>query len=634
MKVIEPQLDDPACVEEIHQMMVPIWKATPQGDRVYALRQQAFENLTAFRQGTFTLFAEHKEPAAPAVPPRVQEPPQKEEAPDPYPVLAAQVLRLIGEFDGSRMDYGEDDAQAVENIARQLHDPAQREELYELLRSFLDHADPEEEIAVDVALCLEQIEALPPALTPEQALREEIKTYLDEAGYAASDELIEDGISEYRSHGGKGNSQDVAGFIERELLAEEPAAEAMPSGHGDEYRLLGRLKADCDYFLGAGGRAEKHLWAGNVREQIAKMRELYAALPEKPEWLTSEDIDRYAQRMEPPYEVAVYHHFENGFDERLDYQTLAEAEQAAQQYVAGTMEGEDGFAYDGAGIYDLNERRWLRVYGDFPDERAIEQAALAAEEPQASTEQAGLQPKKEEPAPLPPKRPRRERITFTTLHPEISRDQRHDFHITDDALGHGTPSEKYAANAAAIRTLKQIEAEERLATPEEQEILSRYVGWGGLADCFEETSPHYEELKSLLYLEEYAAARASTLTAFYTPPVVIRGIYKALSQMGFTQGNILEPSCGTGNFLGLLPADMAGSKAYGVELDSISGRIAQQLYQNASVSVNGFETVQMPDSFFDVAVGNVPFGDFKVLDRRYDKHHWLIHDYFFGATRS
>ena len=632
VKVIEPQLDDPARVEEIHQMMVPVWKATPQGDRVYALRQQAFENLTAFRQGTFTLFAEHKEPAAPAVPPRVQEPPQKEEAPDPYPVLAAQVLRLIGEFDGSRMDYGEDDAQAVENIARQLHDPAQREELYELLRSFLDHADPEEEIAVDVALCLEQIEALPPALTPEQALREEIKTYLDEAGYAASDELIEDGISEYRSHGGKGNSQDVAGFIERELLAEEPAAEAMPSGHGDEYRLLGRLKADCDYFLGAGGRAEKHLWAGNVREQIAKMRELYAALPEKPEWLTSEDIDRYAQRMEPPYEVAVYHHFENGFDERLDYQTLAEAEQAAQQYVAGTMEGEDGFAYDGAGIYDLNERRWLRVYGDFPDERAIEQAALAAEEPQASTEQAGLQPKKEEPTPLPPKRPRRERITFTTLHPEISRDQRHDFHITDDALGHGTPSEKYAANAAAIRTLKQIEAEERLATPEEQEILSRYVGWGGLADCFEETSPHYEELKSLLYLEEYAAARASTLTAFYTPPVVIRGIYKALSQMGFTQGNILEPSCGTGNFLGLLPADMAGSKAYGVELDSISGRIAQQLYQNASVSVNGFETVQMPDSFFDVAVGNVPFGDFKVLDRRYDKHHWLIHDYFFGKA--
>ncbi len=364
------------------------------------------------------------------------------------------------------------------------------------------------------------------------------------------------------------------------------------------------------------------------------MRELYAALPDEPEWLTMEDIDRYAQRMEPPYEVVVYHHFENGVDERLDYQTLAEAEQAAQKYVAGTMEGEDGFAYDGAGIYDLQENRWLRVYGNFPDERAIEQAkqAPAAEEQPASPEQADLQPKKEEALPLPPKHPRRERITFTTLHPEVPRDQRHDFHITDDALGHGTPSEKYAANAAAIRTLKQIEAEERLATPEEQEILSRYVGWGGLANCFEQTSPHYEELKSLLDSEEYAAARASSLTAFYTPPVVIRGIYKALSQMGFTQGNILEPSCGTGNFLGLLPADMAGSKAYGVELDSISGQIAGQLYQNASISVNGFETVQMPDSFFDVAVGNVPFGDFKVLDKRYDKHHWLIHDYFFGKT--
>ena len=812
VKLIEPQLDDPARVEEIYQMMVPVWEATPQDDRMYALRQQAFENLTAFRQGTFTLFAEHKEPVAPAmpqakaydlgyghlgngitvwnrleeehgdyktvahiapdrtvtiydeempqavreeiqriadtsemtisvtqdapvfaVPPRVQEPPQKEEPADPYPELAAQVLRFVGEFDGSRMGYGEDDAQALENIAQQLHDPVQREEIRRLLQSFLDHADPEEEIAVDITLCMEQIGELPLALTPEQAQIEEIAGYLEEAGYAASRELVEEGLMDYRAHGGKGNSQDVADFIEREFLSEEtePASleiakefindfceaeygspadfsdlekvgiayttvtdeeipiqvnadlvhyrieryldgqflerrqyesldeliqnelaeldfddlisvsdaelesiGATPEQDSDDYRLLSRLKDDCDYFLGAGGRAEKHLWAGNVREQIAKMRELYAALPDEPEWLTMEDIDRYAQRMEPPYEVVVYHHFENGFDERLDYQTLAEAEQAAQKYVAGTMEGEDGFAYDGAGIYDLQENRWLRVYGNFPDERAIEQAkqAPAAQEQPASPEQADLQPQKEESLPPPPKPPRRERITFTTLHPEIPRDQRHDFHITDDALGHGTPSEKYAANAAAIRTLKQIEAEERLATPEEQEILSRYVGWGGLANCFEQTSPHYEELKSLLDSEEYAAARASSLTAFYTPPVVIRGIYKALSQMGFTQGNILEPSCGTGNFLGLLPADMAGSKAYGVELDSISGRIAGQLYQNASISVNGFETVQMPDSFFDVAVGNVPFGDFKVLDKRYDKHHWLIHDYFFGKT--
>ena len=808
VKLIEPQLDDPARVEEIYQMMVPVWEATPQDDRMYKWRQTAFENLSAFRQGTFTLFAEHKEPAAPAMPPekaydlgyghlgngltvwnrleeehgdyktvahiapdrtvqfydeempqtvrdqiqhiadtsemtvsatqdapvfhtppKVQEPPQKEEAADPYSKLAAQVLYFIGEFDGSRMGYGDTDAQAVETIAEQLHDPARREEIRRLLQSFLDHADPEEEIAADITLCIEEMEELPPALTPEQAQREEIAGYLEEAGFVASEELIADGIAEYQAHGGEGSNREIAGFIEREFLTEEPDTELLEKAkdlinefcedeynepadfsdlgnvglayttitdekipiqvnadlvnfrierylngeflerrqyksleeliqneleelvfdnlisaseeelesihifNGDpasqeNYRLLSRLKADCDYFLGAGKRAEKHLWSGYVRTHLDKMRELYADLPEKPEWLAPEDIGRYDRLMAPPYQVVVYPNEEKGFVDKQRYQTLAEAEQAAQKYVDGVMEGESDFAYEGAAVYDIHENRWLCVFRNFPNQYAIEQAAQAL----SPEEQAELQPLKERMLPQLPKRPRRERVTFAPLHPEIPREQRHDFHITDDALGHGTPSEKYAANAAAIRTLKQIEAEERLATPEEQEALSRYVGWGGLADCFEETSPHYQELKSLLDEDEYAAARASSLTAFYTPPVVIRGIYKALSQMGFQQGNILEPSCGTGNFLGLLPADMAGSKTYGVELDSISGRIAQQLYQNASISVNGFEKVQMPDSFFDVAVGNVPFGDFKVIDKRYDKHHWLIHDYFFGKA--
>lgn len=707
VKLIEPQLDDPARVEEIYQMMVPVWEATPQDDRMYERRKTGFENLSAFRQGTFTLFAEHKEPAAPAmppekaydlgygylgngltvwnrleeehgdyktvahiapdrtvqfydeempqtvrdkiqriadtsemtisatqdapvfaVPPKVQEPPKKEEAADPYSKLAAQVLHFIGEFDGSRLGYGDTDAQAVETIAGQLHDPAQRGEIRRLLQSFLDHADPEEEITADITLCIEEMEGLPLALTPEQAQREEIAGYLEEAGFVASEELIADGIAEYQAHRGEGSNREIAGFIERELLAEEPAAETIPFGHEDKYRLLSRLKADCDYFLGEGGRAEKHLWSGYVRTHLDKMRELYASLPEKPEWLAPEDIGRYDRLMSPPYQVVVYHNEEKGFVDKQRYQTLAEAEQAAQKYVDGVMEGESDFAYEGAAVYDIHENRWLCVFRNFPNQYAIEQAAQAL----SSEEQAELQPLKERLLPKLPKRPHRERVTFAPLHPEIPREQRHDFHITDDALGHGTPSEKYAANTAAIRTLKQIEAEERLAAPEEQEILSRYVGWGGLADCFEETSPHYQELKSLLDEEEYAAARASSLTAFYTPPVVIRGIYKALSQMGFQQGNILEPSCGTGNFLGLLPAEMADCKAYGVELDSISGRIAQQLYQNASISVNGFEKVQMPDSFFDAAVGNVPFGDFKVVDKRYDKHRWLIHDYFFGKA--
>ena len=236
-------------------------------------------------------------------------------------------------------------------------------------------------------------------------------------------------------------------------------------------------------------------------------------------------------------------------------------------------------------------------------------------------------------APIPPQpKPKRERITFEPLYPEIPKEQRSNFRITDPELGYGTASEKYAANVAAIRMLKRIEDEGRLATPVEQEILSRYVGWGGLADCFDEMHSKYQELKALLSEEEYAAARASSLTAFYTSPVIIRAMYQALEQMGFREGNILEPSCGVGNFIGMLPDSMAGSHAYGVELDSISGRIAQQLYQNSSIAVTGFEKVQMPDSFFDVAIGNVPFGDFRVLDKRYDKHHWLIHDYFFGKT--
>ena len=235
--------------------------------------------------------------------------------------------------------------------------------------------------------------------------------------------------------------------------------------------------------------------------------------------------------------------------------------------------------------------------------------------------------------PIPPQpKPKRERTTFEPFLPEIPREQRTNFHITDPELGYGTASEKYAANVSAIRMLKRIENEGRLATPVEQEILSRYVGWGGLADCFDEKHSKYQELKALLSEEEYAAARASSLTAFYTSPVIIQAMYQALEQMGFREGNILEPSCGVGNFIGMIPGSMAGSHAYGVELDSISGRIAQQLYQSSSIAVTGFEKVQMPDSFFDVAIGNVPFGDFKVLDKRYDKHHWLIHDYFFGKA--
>ena len=223
------------------------------------------------------------------------------------------------------------------------------------------------------------------------------------------------------------------------------------------------------------------------------------------------------------------------------------------------------------------------------------------------------------------------------FHPEIPDSEKRNYRITDDEIGMGGAKEKFRKNIAAIKLLYQLEAENRLASPDEQEILAQYSGWGGLAEAFDDTKDNwyqeYNELKALLPTEEYEAAKESTLTAFYTPPVVIKAIYQAIENMGFVRGNVLEPSCGIGNFMGLVPEHM-DAKMYGVELDSLSGRIARQLYQKNSITIDGYEKTQFPDSFFDVAVGNVPFNAFKLFDKKYDKYNFLIHDYFFGATRS
>ena len=573
--------------------------------------------------------------------------------------------------------------------------------------------------------------------------------------------------------------------------------------HNPDYRLLDRLRADCEYFLGAGNRAEKHLWAGSVYAQIVKMRELYDALPQKPEWLTKEAIDDYADRMAPQYQVVVYHHFENGFDEKLDYQTLEEAEKAAQGYVDGTMES-DGFAYDGAAIYDLQENRYLSIFGNYPDEKA--QAQVEGREPPTVLEQEApvsivhdplappyksgdtvyldgkpfeitevglfdvhlrdpsqaypifrVESKERLPALLrrdernahlfTPEAPAREQpqpvtkpvafypaekthlpydIEIQTLHipepehdppsaepaepepPAMSDEERlileqegraalsemgefvpdfddaisqaeideppahrpavsipvdgewqgfpsvaaaeqaayadfkaashrdaQNFHITDDALGVGGAKAKFRANMAAIRLLQELEFEGLQASPEQQEILSRYVGWGGLADAFDENKPNWSdefaELYATLSPEEYDAARASTLNAHYTSPTVIKAIYEAVGNMGFQTGNILEPSMGVGNFFGLLPEQMQDSKLYGVELDSITGRIAKQLYPQANITVAGFETTDRRD-FYDLAIGNVPFGQYQVNDRAYNKLGFSIHNYFFAKA--
>lgn len=241
-----------------------------------------------------------------------------------------------------------------------------------------------------------------------------------------------------------------------------------------------------------------------------------------------------------------------------------------------------------------------------------------------------------EPEPVVPAWEQKKKVKGFDLHPDVPMADRHTFNLRENEVETVGKKERFRRNIMAIQLLKKCQEENRFATPEEQIVLSKYVGWGGLSEAFDENNSawatEYLELSSVLTPEEYASARESTLTAFYTPPEVITAIYKAMEQMGFKEGNLLEPSCGIGNFIGMLPDSMQDSKIYGVELDTISAGIAQQLYQKTTIAAQGFEETNLPDSFFDGVVGNVPFGDFKVSDKRYDKHKFLIHDYFFAKS--
>lgn len=263
---------------------------------------------------------------------------------------------------------------------------------------------------------------------------------------------------------------------------------------------------------------------------------------------------------------------------------------------------------------------------------------LSDEELEMAEQNSAKQPTPEKNEPLTPafSQQKRSRIQTFDLHPDIPMSERHTFDLASHEVPEAGKKERFRRNMEAIRVLKECEFDNRFATPEEQEILSKYVGWGGIPEAFDENnsswSDEFIELYTALSPDEYESARASTLTAFYTPPVVISSIYKAMEQMGFKEGNILEPSCGIGNFIGMLPSSMQDSKIYGVEIDKISAGIAQQLYQKTSIAAQPFEEANIPDSFFDAVIGNVPFGDIRVNDRRYNKHNFLIHDYFFAKS--
>ena len=518
---VAEQLTNPNRVEEIYQMMLPLWEGTPQDDRHYQSRKTGLENMQAYRAGTYSVFnrAQTLRPLSSSA----ETPSAEPETPKPeLPVTPAE----------------EEQDNASQN--EELEEAKQLINVY-CLEVFDQEADFSDLSHVDLAF----------------------------SSTSDSEHTVE---------------------IFADLVA---------------FRLVYQVDGETVHEITCGSLSELNGYLANLDfdEMVAYADDRYQQEhADRGELAETESDTLTVERYLSDDESIVIQKYPNGqYHNRYGYNE------------------QNGNAASTAGGFETLEEAENALLSHRP-------SAVKIAEP--SKEHA----EKEQSAVLAPPKSKRERVVFTTLHPEIPADQRRNFRITDSELGHGTRSEKYAANVVAIRTLKQIEAEERLATPEEQEILSRYVGWGGLADCFDERHGKYLELKSLLDENEYAAARASSLTAFYTSPVIIGAMYQALSQMGFRQGNILEPSCGVGNFIGMLPDSMADSKAYGVEIDSISGRIAQQLYQNSSIAVNGFEKVQMPDSFFDVAIGNVPFGDFKVRDKKYDKNHWLIHDYFFGKT--
>lgn len=629
----------------------------------------------------------------------------------------------------------------------------------------------------------------------------------------------------------------------RSLLAEQSIDKTQP--FENEYRLLSRLKSDCEYFLGTGARAEKHLWAGSVDEQIDKMRELYDLLPEKPEWLSKQDIDNYERQMigsaqsKNNYE---YHLGDTVYIGASEYEVLSFDDNRVMLYDPKfplfnkeftkdefdrkvrenplndhlIVENEPmlhfdsnefekliphGMRYKQAEVVNDNEMYWvtqniftsvelqqfqkaIREYDgniekfyvtsrdisssyNFEDDRAnkvlavvtpdsiqqddyvkaIQEAGFgeylneAVEEKETATDyedvffvdkenktvtwmyynpdsnaggqyvintitfdevkEAAQKHKSaddffdylgsianqeladvgtewfedaeaefhktpdltdcspatmavlienteradmvktnidNEPEPIVPawEQKKKSKAHSFDLHPDIPMAERHSFDLAHNPVEEVNKKERFHRNYAAISVLKECQNENRFATPEEQIILSKYVGWGGIPEAFDERAgswqSEYAMLKNILTPEEYATARESTLTAFYTPPEVITAIYKAMEKMGFKEGNLLEPSCGIGNFIGMLPKSMENAKVYGVELDTISAGIAQQLYQKSSIAAQGFEEVNVPDSFFDGVIGNVPFGDFKVSDKRYDKYNFLIHDYFFAKS--
>ena len=393
-----------------------------------------------------------------------------------------------------------------------------------------------------------------------------------------------------------------------------------------DYQLLDRLRSDCRYYLD-GHRNPDLLWAGSVEEQIKEMRKLYNSFPsdKKPQWITEEDINHFEAEMLKDNNINI--DLENNSAEyEYSYKQGDIVHINSMDFVVRSVDG------DNVVIADVNYPLMVQSFSknDFDDKLALSTSNDFLKQVKKSEDEVVESESVDNLSTVEPTEEKAKIVSDTVVTSE-----KYNFDYSTVSIP-TNKKEKYLNNINAIKKLKELEKENRLATPEEQETLGKYVGWGGLSEAFDKNNSswtnEYNELSSLLSPDEYSSARESTLSAFYTPTTVTKAIYKVLYRMGFKNGNILEPSCGVGNFIGMLPTEMSNSNVYGVELDTISSSIAKQLYQKANIINSPYEDTDLPNNFFDVTIGNVPFGDFKVVDKKYDKYNFLIHDYFFAKS--
>ncbi len=662
VKAIRPQLDSPERVEEILTVMAEVLNNTADYDKRYKFMQKVYRDLTDYRDGKFSLIS--------PIPAETETPALPEPEPEPEPVpgqgggkaepesLAKRLNELYKETDlrgyEANMEQGESEQETIAQIEKQLSNPDEVGAILDYLISVQQATEPEVAAYQELAGLIGEVQGLP-AMHPPYDLQPETVVYIGMEKYeilSITDNMVilhdltyplftKDMPREEFDRKLRENPANDHLKIKRPLPeppAEKKNTEPLPAGDGQGTASPKTEKEEIP---------EESLTVAqkNYRAVMELAPEVLRGETESKSFEAGQSFMPLTVESVGENRIAISHYYTQNGDSLADPDMEFVFDHEAKTLNARTFQQDNLNRFEQVvidGVVDealeseLNDfaSQWfqnIREQGYLPikEEKQLSESDVPIGTEKESGTQADLAPAWEKKKPA-------GRIRGFDLHPEIPKEQRSQYRITNDELGYGTPKEKFRANIAAIQLLKKCEDEDRYATPDEQEILSKYVGWGGLSDAFDETKSawgyEYLELKTVLTPEEYAAARQSTLTAFYTPPVVIRAMYQALENMGLKSGNILEPSCAVGNFIGMKPESLSDCKIYGVEIDSISGRIAGQLYQKSTVAVQGYEEAELPDSFFDVAIGNVPFGQFKLSDRRYDRHNFLVHDYFFAKT--